>query len=254
MDGGTTTIARIRGLAGQAGHVNGWSVGIGLGVLAVIFVTHRISHRLPGTLVSLVLSIVAVGALGLASRHNVAVLGAVHGGLPHARLPSVSWVQVRRLPILVLTVAFVCIAQTAATVRAPGAGGPVAGDFNRDLIGIGAGGIAAGLVGALPVDASPPNTAIATASGTRSQLANITAVAGVLAVLLAATGLLDDLPQAMLAATLVFIATRLFRVGELVAIFRFDRVEFALTAATLLVVALIGHRAGRGRGHGLVPG
>jgi sulfate permease, SulP family len=244
MDRGTTTIARIRGLAGQAGHVNGWSLGVGLGVLAVIFVTHRISHRFPGTLVSLILSIVAVGTLGLASHHGVAVLGAVHGGLPHVRLPSVAWSQVRRLPVLVLTVAFVCIAQTAATVRAPGTGGPAAGDFNRDLIGIGAGGVAAGLVGALPVDASPPNTVIATASGTRSQLANIMAAVVVLVVLLAATGLLDDLPQAMLAATLVFIATRLFRVGELAAILRFDRVEFALTAATLLVVALIGIEQG----------
>jgi sulfate permease, SulP family len=242
--GGTTTIDRIRQVAGQLGHVNGWSAGIAVGVLAVIAAARRISRRLPGTLLALVLSIVAVDALGLASHHGVAILGAVHGGLPHVRVPSISWSQLRRLPGLVLTVAFVCIAQTAATVRGPATGPGAASDVNRDLIGVGAGSVAAGLIGMFAVDASPPNTAIATASGTRSQLTNTIAAVGVLAVVLAATAPLADLPQAMLAAMLVFIATKLFRAGELRAIFRFDRVEFALAAVTLLVVAVVGIEQG----------
>ena len=94
------------------------------------------------------------------------------------------------------------------------------------------------------MDASPPNTAIATASGSRSQLANIMAAVVVLVVALVATAPLADLPEAMLAATLVFIATKLFRVGELRTILRFDRVEFALAAVTLLVVALVGIEQG----------
>jgi MFS superfamily sulfate permease-like transporter len=148
------------------------------------------------------------------------------------------------MPGLVLTVAFVCIAQTAATIRRSGAGVPATSTLNRDLIGIGAGSVAAGLVGAFPVDASPSNTAIATASGTRSQLANVIAAVAVLAVVLALTGPLADLPQAMLAAMLVFIATKLFRAGELRAILRFDRIEFALTTLTLLVVAVVGIEQG----------
>jgi len=241
---GGTTIGGIRQVAGQISHVNGWSAGIAVGVLAIIAAAQRISYRLPGTLLALILSIVAVDSLGLASRHGVAILGAVHGGLPHVRLPSVSRSQLRRLPGLVLTVAFVCIAQTAATVRRSGARAPAAGTVNRDLIGIGAGSVGAGLIGAFPVDASPPNTAIATASGTRSQLANTIAAVVVLAVVLAATAPLANLPQAMLAAMLVFIATKLFRAGELRAILRFDRIEFALSAVTLLVVAVVGIEQG----------
>ena len=252
--GATTTIGEIRRVAGQVSHVNGWSVGIALVVLAVIAAGQRIDHRLPGPLAGLILSIVAVHALGLASRHGVAVLGAVPGGLPHVRLPYVSWSQLRRLPGLVLTVTFVCIAQTAATVRssssnarasgtkASGAAAPT--DFNRDLIGVGAGSVVAGLIGAFAVDASPPNTAIATASGTRSQLANIMAAVLVLGVAAVATGPLADLPEAMLAATLVYIATKLFRVGELRTILRYDRLEFALAAVALLAVALVGIEQG----------
>jgi len=240
--GATSTIGELRGLAGQLDHVNGWSAGIALGVLVVIAAAQRIDRRLPGPLAGLILSVAAVHVLGLASRHGVAVLGPVQGGLPHLRLPYLSWSQLRRLPGLVPTVTFVCIAQTAATVRATGAGAH--GDFNRDLIGIGAGSVAAGLIGAFAVDASPPNTAIATAAGTRSQLANIMAAVLVLGVALVATAPLADLPEAMLAATLVFIATKLFRVGELRTILRFDRLEFALAAVTLLTVALVGIEQG----------
>ncbi|MGD0685621.1 MAG: SulP family inorganic anion transporter [Streptosporangiaceae bacterium] len=247
-NGGTSTIGEVRLVTGQLGHINGWSVGIAAGVLVIIAATQRVSRRLPGTLLALVAAIVAVHALGLASHHGVAILGAVHSGLPHARLPSVSWSQLRRMPGLVLTVAFVCIAQTAATVRAPGggaaAGGGAAGGINRDLICIGAGSVAAGLIGVFPVDASPPNTTIATASGTRSQLANIVAALVVLAVALVATGPLASLPRAMLAAMLVFIASKLFRARELRIILRFDRVEFGLAAATLLVVAVVGIEQG----------
>jgi high affinity sulfate transporter 1 len=250
--GATTTIGELRRVAGQVSHINGWSVAIALGVLAVIAGAQLVDHRLPGPLAGLILSIAAVHALGLASHHGVAVLGAVRGGLPHVSLPHVSWLQLRRLPGMVLTVTFVCIAQTAATVRASGAAAQVTraqvtrtqGDFNRDLIGVGAGSVAAGLIGAFPVDASPPNTAIATASGTRSQLANIMAAVLVLGVVLAATAPLADLPEAMLAATLVFIATKLFRVGELRTILRFDRLEFALATVTLLAVALVGIEQG----------
>jgi sulfate permease, SulP family len=275
--GGTTTISRLRSVADQIGHTNGWTVAVALCVLAVIVVAQRIDHRLPGALLALVLSIVAVDVLGLASHHGVAVLGAVHGGLPHVRLPPVTWSELRALIGTVLTVAFVCIAQTAATVRASAAAATVAAaatapttarstattrvpratpaaaaapvpslmrDFNRDLIGVGAGSVAAGLIGALAVDASPPNTAITTASGGRSQLTNILAALIVLAVVLLLTAPLAHLPEATLGATLVFIAAKLFRVGELRTIWRFARIEFALAVATLVVVAVVGIEQG----------
>ncbi|MGH3833723.1 MAG: SulP family inorganic anion transporter, partial [Pseudonocardiaceae bacterium] len=241
--GGGSTLGRIGVLLGQLRHTNGWSVGIAAGVLAVIVTAQRIDRRLPGALVGLILSLVAVHVFGL-GHHGVAILGPVQGGLPRPRLPAAPWPRLGQLSGPVLTVAFVCIAQTAATVRASAAGAAATEDFNRNLIGVGAGGIAAGLIGGFAVDASPPNTAIITASGARSQLTNLVAVVVVGAVVLVATAPLAELPQATLGATLVYIATTLFRVGELRTVARFDRVEFALAAATLLVVALVGIEQG----------
>ncbi|MGO9658444.1 MAG: SulP family inorganic anion transporter [Acidimicrobiales bacterium] len=242
--GGTTTLGRLRELAAQVGHTNGWCVGIGLGVFALIVIAQRVDHRLPGTLAGLVLSIIAVDVLGLASHHAVAVIGAVHGGLPHISLPSAPWSQFRLLVGPVLTVTFVCIAQTAATVRESSAEVAAADDFNRDLVAVGAGSLASGLMGAFAVDASPPNTAIVSASGSRSQLTNVMAALVVLLVVLVATGPLAHLPQATLGATLVFIATKLFRARQLRTVLRYDRLEFALAVSTLVVVAVVGIEQG----------
>ena len=53
-----------------------------------------------------------------------------------------------------------------------------------------------------------------------------------------------DQMEAMIAATLVFVATKLFRVDELHTILHFDRLEFALAAVTILVVGLVGIEQG----------
>jgi sulfate permease, SulP family len=241
---GTTTIGRLQHVIDRVGRTNVWSLCIALGVLALIVVGQRIDRRLPGALLGLVLSLVAVKALDLASMHGVAVIGHVHGGLPPVRLPSISLTAVRRLLGPVLTVAFLCIAQTAAIVRRSRPEQHRSNDFNRDLLGIGAGSIAAGLVGGFAVDASPPNTAITTASGSKSQLTNVVAAFVIVAVLLVLTAPLADLPQAALGATLMFIATKLFRVGDLRTILRFNRVEFSVAIVTLLVVALVGIEQG----------
>ena len=117
-------------------------------------------------------------------------------------------------------------------------------DFNRDLIGVGAGSVAAGLIGAFAVDASPPNTAIATASGARSQLTNI--IAAVVVLVVRAGRPPPARPPAAGDAGSHAGVHRHQAVpgGELRAIFRFDRIEFALAGRTLLVVALVGIEQG----------
>jgi high affinity sulfate transporter 1 len=241
--GGTTTVSRVRKVAQQIGHTNGWSVAIAVVVFTVIITAEHVDRRIPGALIGLVTSILAAAAFGLKS-HGVQVLGSIHGGLPSFGVPSASWADVRHLAGPALTIAFVCVAQTAATVRASSAGAPAAADFNRDLVALGAGSVVAGLSGSFAVNSSPPRTEVVVASGGRSQLTSVVAAVVALGVVLFATGLLKDLPQATLGAILVFVATRLFRVRDLRAILRFDRLEFGLALVTLLAVAFFGIEQG----------
>lgn len=241
--GGSSTVSRVRAVVDEIGHTNGWSVGIAVVVLALIVVAEHIDRRIPGALIGLVASIVAVAAIGLVAR-GVQVVGSIHGGLPSMALPSVSWLDARHLIAPALTIAFVVVAQTAATVRASSAGAPATQDFNVDLMAIGAGSLVAGVSGSFAVNSSPPRTGIVTASGGRSQLTSIMAALVVIVVVLFATGLLKDLPKATLGAILLFVATRLFRVKVLKQILSFSRWEFGVAILTGLIVAFVGIEQG----------
>ncbi|MGH3151445.1 MAG: SulP family inorganic anion transporter [Streptosporangiaceae bacterium] len=241
--GGSTLLDRVQKIAGQTGQVNGWSLAIAAAVFAVLVVARRVDRRIPGALIGSVLSILAVAAFGLTS-DGVAVLGPIHGGVPAFAVPSGSLADARQLIVPALTIAFVCLAQTSAVVRSAGGSGLGAAELNRDLVAVGAGSLAAGLSGSFAVNSSPPSTQVVTAAGGRSQLTSVVAAALVSGVVLAGAGLLKDLPEATLGAILIFIATRLFRAGDLKSILRFDRLEFGLAVAALLAVALLGIEIG----------
>lgn len=122
-------------------------------------------------------------------------------------------------------------------------------NVSRDFLGVGAG-VAAGLTGSFPVNASPPRTAVVAAAGGRSQGTGLGAAAAVV-VLIPNAGLLRDVPLATLAAVLLAVAARMFPTRELLAIGRFDLFESGLAVITLLTVALVGVEQGIGVAVGL---
>ena len=229
--------------------VNGWSLALGLGVLAVMFVSARIDRRIPGALIGMVASTALVGALDLQA-HGVAVLGTVTTGVPHFGLAGLSWSTLGSLAPLAAVVSLVVVTQTAATTRAFAEQGGYDADAGRDFFAVGAGNVAAGLVGSFPVNASPPRTGAVATAGGRTQAGPLGAAAAVV-LLIPFADILKDVPLAALAAILIFVAVRLFHLRELAAIERFDLFEFGLAAITLFAVALVGVEQGIGVAVGL---
>jgi sulfate permease, SulP family len=114
-------------------------------------------------------------------------------------------------------------------------------DTDRDFLGIGAGNLVAALLGAFPIDASPPRTAVVVESGGRSQLGALVAAVIVLALVLWGRALLYHVPEAALAGVLLFVAQRLVRVGTIVKIARQAPVEsllIFLTAAAIIFLPI----------------
>ena len=222
--------------------INWWTLGIGVGVFTVVVVAERVDRRIPGALVGLIGSTILVAAMNLHA-HGVKVLGALAHGAPHLGLHGLSWSALGAVAPIAGVVALVIISQTAATTRAFADQGAYEVDVNRDFLGVGAGNVVAGLVGAFPVDASPPRTAAVVSASGRTQVAGL-AAAGALVLLIPAVALLKDLPLATLAAILIFIATRILHIHDLVDIARYDRFEFGLALITLLTVAIVGVEQG----------
>ena len=78
-------------------------------------------------------------------------------------------------------------------------------DVNRDIVGLGAANFAAGFTGTFVVNGSPTKTQILDEQKGRTQLANMTMSAVVLLVVLFSTGLLKDMPKAVLAGIVFLI-------------------------------------------------
>jgi high affinity sulfate transporter 1 len=233
---------RIGYVLTHLGQVNGWSLAIGVGVFALMVGFARVDRRIPAALIALIGSTALVAALDLEA-HGVAVLGPIATGAPQFGLTGLSWSVLRDLGPLAGVVALVVVTQTAATSRAFADRGGYDVDAGRDFLGVGAGSVAAGLVGSFPVDASPPRTGAVATAGGRTQAGPLGAA--VLVVLfIPFAGVLRDVPLSTLAAILIFVAAHLFGWADLRAIARFDRIEFALAAVTLLAVVFIGVEQG----------
>jgi MFS superfamily sulfate permease-like transporter len=160
------------------------------------------------------------------------VVGAVSGALPSFAIPDIASSRWARLVPLSLLIATVVMVQTAATTRSFPSDPEQPPDVDRDFLGVGVGSLLAGLVGAFPVDASPPRTGIVFETGGRSQLAGLFAAAVVLALLAFGATLLQHVPNAALGGVLLFVALRIIRVGQIVAIYRQSFGEFLLVVAT----------------------
>jgi sulfate permease, SulP family len=240
-------LQRLATLAEQLPQANLFSLVIGLGVLALIVISERVNVRIPGALIGLVGAAAAVIFLGLENR-GVAVLGQIPVALPKLAVPEVPISRWLQLVPLTLIISVIVMVQTAATTRSFVSDPNEPPDVDRDFVGVGAGSILAGLVGAFPVNASPPRTAIVSETGGRSQLAVLTAAAIILALLAFGSALLHHVPQAALGGVLLFVALRIIRVSQIVAIYRQSLGEFLLIVATAAAIIILPIEQGVGIG------
>jgi len=238
-----TLLEQTRALAVRLSAAQLFPMIVSAGVLAVCVIAQRIDERLPGPLIGLVASAVAVWWWGLDAK-GVATLGDIDLATFHLELSVPAWSDVTALFPVALIVAALCMMQTATVVQ--GLGAAADPGLTKDFAAVGLGSIAAGLAGAFPVNSSPPRTAVALAAGARSQLSGILAVAACGAALAFADGLLAKIPNAALAGTLIFIAGRLVRPPLIRRIFRSSPVEGLLATVSAALVILLPIEVGIG--------
>jgi MFS superfamily sulfate permease-like transporter len=240
--GGSSVIQRLSSLSHVLAHVNGWSIALALGTLVVLMVGEKINGRIPWALGAIVVATILAVALSLVN-HGVVELGAVTAQLPTWRLHWLSGSQWGLVATTAVTLVIVILSQTAATTRTSSDELGVSSDVSRDFVGVGLANVAAGLVGAFPVDASPARTTVSRLAGGRTKLVGLSAA--VLAIVLSPLShYAHSIPLAALAGVLFFIALRLIKVQQLRRIWRASRVEFLFALISALGVVLIGVEQG----------
>jgi SulP family sulfate permease len=233
-------LQRVAILAGHLSQANAFTLVIGLGVLAIIALSEQIDARIPGALIGLALAGAAVVLLRLESR-GVSVLGVVSVEIPALTVPVISAGHLASLISLSLIISMIIMVQTAATTRSFPSDPNEPPDVDRDFLGAGVGSVLSGLIGSFPVNASPPRTAVVSETGGRSQIAGLAAVAIVIGLLAFGASLLHQIPNAALGGVLLFVALRIIRVRQILAIYRQSLGEFLLillTAAAIIILPI----------------
>ncbi|HET7885843.1 MAG TPA: SulP family inorganic anion transporter [Bradyrhizobium sp.] len=243
-------LERLAILLAHLGEANGFTLVIGLGVLAIIALSEQIDARIPGALIGLALAAAAVVLLRLEAR-GVSVLGSISVERPALEIPVISAGRLTSLLSLSLIISVVVMVQTAATTRSFPTDPNEPPDVNRDFIGVGVGSVFAGLIGAFPVNASPPRTAVVSETGGRSQIAGLAAVAIVILLLAFGTALLHRIPNAALGGVLLFVALRIIRFRQIMTVARQSLGEFLLILATAAAIIVLPIEQGVGLGIGL---
>jgi SulP family sulfate permease len=240
---GGQTPARLAGLVRALQDTRWADAAVSAGVILVVLAARRVTRRIPGPLIAVVLAIGVSRAADLAAR-GVAVIGPVPRGLPSLGLPAFGWHNAAMLLGAAASMFVVILAQSAATSRAYAVKYEEAFSENVDLTGLGAANVAAAFSGTFVVNGSPTKAQMVDSAGGRSQLAQLTTSAVVLIVVLLLTGPLAYLPDAALAAVVFLIAVELIDVAGMRRILAVRKHEFAVALVTTAAVVALGVESG----------
>ena len=237
---GDSFIAELRGFVKGVGHETvGAALAIGLFGLVVILVCQRWLPKIPAVLVAVVLSILAARVFNLAS-HGVSLVGTLPRGFPPFTLPHVRFSDLGLLVGGAVGISVVSLADTISTASSFAARTGEEIDGNREMVGIGAANIGAGLFQGFPVSTSGSRTAVAEQAGAKTQVTGLVGALAITIILLAVPGLLRNLPQPTLAAVVIAAALSLADIPGTTRLWHQRRPEFVLSIAAFAGVALLG--------------
>lgn len=236
---GADFFSQIASLLSQFGRTNLPTLAIGVGVLALIILLRRYAPQLPGPLIAVIGATLAVVFFDLGAR-GVATIGAIPPGLPAPRLPIASLSDVSALLPSAFGIALLGFSDAILNARAFAARNGYTIDANRELAGLGAANIGAGLTQGFPVSASGSRTAVSESVGARTQLANVIAALALGVILLALTGPLSQFPVAALGGALIAVILPLMDVNAFRQLYQLRRADFAIAVVTLLGVITAG--------------
>lgn len=229
----------IRQVLSHLDRVHAPTAALGLVTLAVLLVLAYFFPRAPVALIGMLGATAAVAVLGLRD-HGVATVGTIPSGLHIPGLPAVAAQDLTGLVGPAVGIAFVAYTDNILTGRAFASRHGQTVDAQRELLALGGANLGAGLFGGLPVSSSGSRTAIGDAVGQRTQLGGAVTVLCTVLALLVLRPVLAAFPVAALAAVVVYAATRLVDVRELVRFGRFRLSEVVLALATTVSVLALG--------------
>jgi high affinity sulfate transporter 1 len=237
--GGHNFFERTVLLAGQLGQTRLLVLAVGAIAIALLLLGARWLPGRPVALGVVALSIVAASLLGLPAL-GVPTTGEIPAGLPSLEGPALRLRDVEGIVPLAAGCLLLAYIEGVSAARTFAAKHGYALDPRQEFLGIGGANLAAALGHGYPVAGGLSQSAVNDKAGARTPLALVFASITLALCLLFLTGLLDDLPKAVLAAVVLTAILGLFDFPGLIRMWRVSRMDFYAAAIALTAVLLLG--------------
>ncbi len=190
--------------------IDWWSTLIGLASVAVIALTPRITKKVPGSLIAIVLlTVVALLLKNYAGVTTIETIGdrfSISNQLPDAQVPAISWTTIKGLVAPALTIAVLgAIESLLSATVADG----VIGEHhnsNTELVAQGVANLASPLFGGIPATGAIARTMTNINNGGKTPIAGIIHAVVLLLIFLFLMPLAQYIPMACLAGVLVMVS------------------------------------------------
>jgi SulP family sulfate permease len=213
------------------------AIGIALVSLAIIIAWPRVTKRIPGSIVALVLATAAVAAFHLPVATIGSAFGGIPQGLPHFALPHFQAAQIIILLPAACTVAFLAAVESLLSAVVADT---MTGDrhkSNVELVAQGVANIVSPLFGGIPATGAIARTATNIRSGARTPIAGMIHAGTLLVILLVAAPFARLIPLAALAAVLMVVAYNMGEWREIASIVRLSAADIAVWFTTFALTA-----------------
>ena len=199
------TMEKLEAAAGSITTLNPWALLVGAGGLAILILWPKVSKKIPGSLIAVLVGTVLVKLTGLPV-NTIGDLYTISGALPAFSLPQVDIAVLPQLIPSAFTIAILAgIESLLSCVVSDG----MIGDkhnSNTELIAQGFGNIASGLFGGIPATGAIARTAANVKNGGRSPIAGIVHALVLLLILVVLMPYAAWIPMPIIAAILFIVA------------------------------------------------
>jgi SulP family sulfate permease len=221
--------AKWQAFADNIGSANPWAMGVAAVSLGIIVFWPRVSRKIPGPFVALIVTTALVRLLGIEVETIGSRFGSIPSSLPAPRLPSVDLQTIGELIGPAFTIAL--LAAIESLLSAVVADGMIGGKHrsNMELVAQGIANIASPLFGGIPATGAIARTATNVKNGGRTPVAGMVHAVTLLLITLFFGRWAGYIPFATLAAILVVVA---YHMSE----WRTFRAEFTAPRSDLIVL------------------
>ncbi len=222
--------------------VNFWSLGVGILSILIITLTPKISKKVPGSLIAIVVVTIAVyflrTKLGIEGIETIGDRFKIDSSIPHPNAPAISFETIQQLLPVAFTIAMLgAIESLLSATVADG----VIGDkhhSNTELIAQGIANVVAPIFGGIPATGAIARTMTNINNGGRTPVAGIIHAVVLLLIMLFLGNLTSHIPMACLAGVLIIVSYNMSEWRTFRALMKNPKSDVAVLLATFFLTVI----------------